>query len=441
MIDDTVFNGGTVEYHTLGCKLNFAETSTIGKILSDRGFHTTRAGEIPDILVVNTCSVTELADKKGRQLIRRLVKKYPDALMVVTGCYAQLKGNEIAEIPGVDIVLGSEQKLEIARYIDEWRDKREQSVVITPHNMIRRFGASCSRGDRTRYFLKVQDGCDYYCSYCTIPIARGRSRSGSIESMVEQARQVAAEGGKEIIITGVNIGDFGKGTDHNFFDLVKALDEVDGIERYRISSIEPNLLTDEIIEWVAQSRRFMPHFHIPLQSGCDEVLKIMRRHYDTALYASKIEKIRSIIPDAFIGVDLIVGMRGETPEFFEQSLQFCRSIDVSRLHVFPYSERPGTRALGIDYVVSPQEKSLRAHKMLALSDEKLRNFTSRFIGTSRPVLFEQPPKGHPMHGFTDNYLRVETTYNPALVNNIAIASLDEIIGDEMNVKSNSLSQS
>ena len=441
MIDDTVFNGGTVEYHTLGCKLNFAETSTIGKILSDRGFHTSRAGEIPDIVVVNTCSVTELADKKGRQLIRRLVKKYPDALMVVTGCYAQLKGNEIAEIPGVDIVLGSEQKLEIARYIDEWRDKREQSVVITPHNMIRRFGASCSRGDRTRYFLKVQDGCDYYCSYCTIPIARGRSRSGSIESMVEQARQVAAEGGKEIIITGVNIGDFGKGTDHNFFDLVKALDEVDGIERYRISSIEPNLLTDEIIEWVAQSRRFMPHFHIPLQSGCDEVLKIMRRHYDTALYASKIEKIRSIIPDAFIGVDLIVGMRGETPEFFEQSLQFCRSIDVSRLHVFPYSERPGTRALGIDYVVSPQEKSLRAHKMLALSDEKLRNFTSRFIGTSRPVLFEQPPKGHPMHGFTDNYLRVETTYNPALVNNIAVASLDEIIGDEMNVKSNSLSQS
>lgn len=441
MIDDTVFNGGTVEYHTLGCKLNFAETSTIGKILSDRGFHTTRAGEIPDIVVVNTCSVTELADKKGRQLIRRLVKKYPDALMVVTGCYAQLKGNEIAEIPGVDIVLGSEQKLEIARYIDEWRDKREQSVVITPHNMIRRFGASCSRGDRTRYFLKVQDGCDYYCSYCTIPIARGRSRSGSIDSMVEQARQVAAEGGKEIIITGVNIGDFGKGTDHNFFDLVKALDEVDGIERYRISSIEPNLLTDEIIEWVAQSRRFMPHFHIPLQSGCDEVLKIMRRHYDTALYASKIEKIRSIIPDAFIGVDLIVGMRGETPEFFEQSLQFCRSIDVSRLHVFPYSERPGTRALGIDYVVSPQEKSLRAHKMLALSDEKLRNFTSRFIGTSRPVLFEQPPKGHPMHGFTDNYLRVETTYNPALVNNIAVVSLDEIIGDEMNVKSNSLSQS
>lgn len=441
MIDDTVFNGGTVEYHTLGCKLNFAETSTIGKILSDRGFHTSRAGEIPDIVVVNTCSVTELADKKGRQLIRRLVKKYPEALMVVTGCYAQLKGNEIAEIPGVDIVLGSEQKLEIARYIDEWRDKREQSVVITPHNMIRRFGASCSRGDRTRYFLKVQDGCDYYCSYCTIPIARGRSRSGSIESMVEQARQVAAEGGKEIIITGVNIGDFGKGTDHNFFDLVKALDEVDGIERYRISSIEPNLLTDEIIEWVAQSRRFMPHFHIPLQSGCDEVLKIMRRHYDTALYASKIEKIRSIIPDAFIGVDLIVGMRGETPEFFEQSLQFCRSIDVSRLHVFPYSERPGTRALGIDYVVSPQEKSLRAHKMLALSDEKLRNFTSRFIGTSRPVLFEQPPKGHPMHGFTDNYLRVETTYNPALVNTIAVASLDEILGDEMNVKSNSQSQS
>ena len=441
MTDKSTFDNCTVEFHTLGCKLNFAETSTIGKILADRGIRRAQPGETPDICVVNTCSVTELADKKCRQSIRRLASKYPDALIVVTGCYAQLKSEEVAGIAGVDIVLGSEQKMEISEYIDSWLATRKQAVEVTPAKDIRAFSPSCSRGDRTRYFLKVQDGCDYYCSYCTIPIARGRSRSGSIESMVEQARQVAAEGGKEIIITGVNIGDFGKGTDHNFFDLVKALDEVDGIERYRISSIEPNLLTDEIIEWVAQSRRFMPHFHIPLQSGCDEVLKIMRRHYDTALYASKIEKIHSIIPDAFIGVDLIVGMRGETPEFFEQSLQFCRSIDVSRLHVFPYSERPGTRALGIDYVVSPQEKSLRAHKMLALSDEKLRNFTSRFIGTSRPVLFEQPPKGHPMHGFTDNYLRVETTYNPALVNNIAIASLDEIIGDEMNVKSNSLSQS
>lgn len=434
MIDNSTFNGGTVEYHTLGCKLNFAETSTIGKILADRGFRRSQAGEVPDIVVVNTCSVTELADKKGRQLIRKLIKNYPDVLMVVTGCYAQLKGDVIAKIPGVDIVLGSEQKLEIAKYIDEWRDSREQSVSITPSNKIRKFGASCSKGDRTRYFLKVQDGCDYFCSYCTIPIARGRSRSGSIASMVAQARNVVEEGGKEIIITGVNIGDFGKGSDETFFDLIKALDEVDGIERYRISSIEPNLLTDEIIEWVAGSRRFMPHFHIPLQSGSDEVLKIMRRHYDTALYRAKVEKIREVIPDAFIGVDLIVGMRGETPELFQDSYDFCASIDVSRLHIFPYSERPNTRALSIDYVVDPQEKSHRTHKMLKLSEEKLRIFTSRFIGTVRPVLFEQPQKGKPMHGFTDNYIKIETDYRKEYVNTIGNVLLREQ-DEESTVKS------
>ena len=434
MIDKSTFNGGTVEYHTLGCKLNFAETSTIGQILSDRGFSRAQSGDVPDIVVVNTCSVTELADKKCRQTIRRLVKKYPDALMIVTGCYAQLKGDEIAGIPGVDIVLGSEQKLEIARYLDEWLEHREPKVAITPSKDIRLFSHSCSRGDRTRYFLKVQDGCDYYCSYCTIPIARGRSRCDSVESLVADARRVADEGGKEIIITGVNIGDYGKHIGASFFDLVSALDQVEGIERYRISSIEPDLLSDEVISLVAESKRFMPHFHIPLQCGSDEVLRIMRRHYDTALFASKIEQIRKVIPDAFIGVDLIVGMRGETEKLFEESYDFCRSLDISRLHVFPYSERPGTLALRIDHVVDPHEKSLRAHRMLRLSDEMLARFTARFVGTERKVLFEQPRKGYPMHGFTDNYLKVEVPCDASRVNTIGTVLLGEP-DDEMTLKS------
>ena len=434
MIDKSTFNGGTVEYHTLGCKLNFAETSTIGQILSDRGFSRAQSGDVPDIVVVNTCSVTELADKTCRQTIRRLVKKYPDALMIVTGCYAQLKGDEIAGIPGVDIVLGSEQKLEIARYLDEWLEHREPKVAITPSKDIRLFSHSCSRGDRTRYFLKVQDGCDYYCSYCTIPIARGRSRCDSVESLVADARRVADEGGKEIIITGVNIGDYGKHIGASFFDLVSALDQVEGIERYRISSIEPDLLSDEVISLVAESKRFMPHFHIPLQCGSDEVLRIMRRHYDTALFASKIEQIRKVIPDAFIGVDLIVGMRGETEKLFEESYEFCRSLDISRLHVFPYSERPGTLALRIDHVVDPREKSLRAHRMLRLSDEMLARFTARFVGTARKVLFEQPRKGYPMHGFTDNYLKVEVPCDASRVNTIGTVLLGEP-DDEMTLKS------
>lgn len=434
MIDKSTFNGGTVEYHTLGCKLNFAETSTIGQILSDRGFSRAQSGDVPDIVVVNTCSVTELADKKCRQTIRRLVKKYPEALMIVTGCYAQLKGDEIAGIPGVDIVLGSEQKLEIARYLDEWLEHREPKVAITPSKDIRLFSHSCSRGDRTRYFLKVQDGCDYYCSYCTIPIARGRSRCDSVESLVADARRVADEGGKEIIITGVNIGDYGKHIGASFFDLVSALDQVEGIERYRISSIEPDLLSDEVISLVAESKRFMPHFHIPLQCGSDEVLRIMRRHYDTALFASKIEQIRKVMPDAFIGVDLIVGMRGETEKLFEESYEFCRSLDISRLHVFPYSERPGTLALRIDHVVDPREKNLRAHRMLRLSDEMLARFTARFVGTERKVLFEQPRKGYPMHGFTDNYLKVEVPCDASRVNTIGTVLLGEP-DDEMTLKS------
>ena len=431
MTDKSTFDNCTVEFHTLGCKLNFAETSTIGKILAERGIRRAQVGETPDICVVNTCSVTELADKKCRQHIRSLINRYPSTLMVVTGCYAQLKSKEIAEIPGVGIVLGSEQKLEISEYIDRWLADRKQEVEVTPTKDIRSFSPSCSRGDRTRYFLKVQDGCDYYCSYCTIPFARGRSRSGTIEMLVNQARAVAAEGGKEIVITGVNIGDFGKNTGEKFIDLIRELDRVEGIERYRISSIEPDLLTDEIIEFVAQSRSFMPHFHIPLQSGSDAVLKFMRRHYDSALFAHKVKKIKELIPDAFIGVDLMVGTRGETEELFEESYCFVDSLDITRLHVFPYSERPGTLALRtLDYVVDQHTKNVRAAKMIALSDRKLKAFMQKYSGVVRPVLFEQPQDGMPMHGFTDNYIKVEAPHDEKYVNRVVNVKLGGISPDD-----------
>ena len=401
------------------------------KLLSGHGIRRAAPGENPDICVVNTCSVTELADKKCRQAIRKLIKSYPGTLVIVTGCYAQLKSSEVAGIDGVDIVLGSDKKNDIVQYIERWkRSRAQQQVDVHGFRELTDFCPSCSRGDRTRYFLKVQDGCDYFCTYCTIPFARGRSRSGTIEMLTRQARDVAAEGGREIVITGVNIGDFGKNTGEKFIDLVKALDAVEGIERYRISSIEPDLLDDEIIDYVATSRRFMPHFHIPLQSGSDEVLRLMHRHYDTALYARKIEKIRETIPHAFIGVDLIVGARGETQELFEQSRRFVESLDVSRLHVFPYSERPGTVALRIDHVVGKHEKEERVEQMLRLSDEKLRRFTSRFTGTRRPVLLEHPRRGsNVMHGFTDNYLRVEVPSDPSLANKIVPVELGGISDD------------
>lgn len=435
MIDNTTFGTRTALFHTFGCKLNFAETSTVARMMAEHGIRRVQAGETPDIIVVNTCSVTELADKKCRQTIRSFSRRYPDAVIIVTGCYAQLKSEEVASIPGVQIVAGADQKLNLVQFLEEWTANHQPRTVVSPHKDLRQFLPSCSRGDRTRYFLKVQDGCDYYCSYCTIPMARGRSRSGTIDQMVAQARQVAAEGGKEIVITGVNIGDFGKGRDDNFFDLVKALDEVDGIERYRISSIEPNLLTDEIIEWVAGSRRFMPHFHVPLQSGSDQVLSLMRRHYDTALFRAKIEKIRSTIPDAFIGVDLIVGARGETLECFEESKAFIESIDISRLHVFTYSERPGTRALQIEHVVSQEEKHKRTRQMLALSEQKLINFSNRFVGTTRPVLLEHPRPEHPMSGFTDNYLKIEVDGAvPSLDNKVVPVILKSVSPDGETLK-------
>ncbi|MDE6270457.1 MAG: tRNA (N(6)-L-threonylcarbamoyladenosine(37)-C(2))-methylthiotransferase MtaB [Muribaculaceae bacterium] len=426
MIDNSTFGTRTALYHTFGCKLNFSETSTVAAMLAERGVRRATAGEEPDFIIVNSCSVTDLADKKCRQTIRSLHRQHPGAAIVVTGCYAQLKSDEVAALPGVQIVAGIDRKLDIADFVERWSNDHAPRTVVQPTRDIRTFSPSCSRGDRTRYFLKVQDGCDYWCSYCTIPAARGRSRSGTISGLVRQAEEAAAEGGKEIVITGVNIGDFGKGTDESFLDLCRALDKVDGIERYRISSIEPNLLTDDIIDFVAGSRSFMPHFHVPLQSGDDEVLSLMRRHYDTALFRRKMERIKQIMPHAFIGVDLIVGARGETEERFVKSRDFVASLPISRLHVFTYSERPGTRALEIQPSVSPEEKHRRTRIMLGVSDKLYSAFASEFEGDVRPVLLEHPKEGHMMGGFTDNYLRVELQASPSLDNHIVPVRLGRV---------------
>ena len=435
MIDKTVFENKIAAYYTLGCKLNFAETSTIGKVLAEQGVRKARPGEKADICVVNTCSVTELADKKCRQAIRRIGKQHPGAFIVVTGCYAQLKPEEVSHIEGVDLVLGAEQKLDLLMYLDDLKKREEGGAIIASRTKdIRTFSPSCSADDRTRHFLKVQDGCDYFCSYCTIPFARGRSRNGTIASMVKQAEEVASNGGKEIVLTGVNIGDFGKSTGETFIDLIRALDEVEGIVRYRISSIEPNLITDEAIDFVACSRRFAPHFHIPLQSGSDEVLKLMRRHYDRQLFADKVAAIKRLIPDAFIGVDLITGMRGETPEIFEDSRSFVDSLDITRLHVFSYSERPDTMALKIPYVVDQHTKHLRTRRMMALSDRKLAAFTKKYLGTVRPVLFEHAVDDGLMKGFTDNYLRVAVPADQRLSNTIVNVRLVEPLGHDDLIK-------
>ena len=418
-------------YFTLGCKLNFSETSTIGKMLAERGITKVAKGETPDICVVNTCSVTEVADKKGRRLIRSLASRYPDATIAVTGCYAQLKPDEVAGLPGVDIVLGSNEKLRMADYIDEWLRTRRHHVEVTPPLEINRFSPSCEHGDRTRFFLKVQDGCDYFCTYCTIPFARGRSRSGRTEELVAMAREAADAGGKEIVITGVNIGEYGKDNGQDFFDLLRRLDEVEGIERYRISSIEPNLLTEEIIRWTAnEARAFMPHFHIPLQSGSDKVLKLMNRRYDTSLFASRIAAIRDVMPDAFIGVDIIAGARGETQEEWEKSLRFAEGLDITRFHVFPYSERPGTKALLLGDVVSQEEKHRRVARLTALSDKKMEAFMRSHEGIVRPVLWEQASGEDHMHGLTDNYIRVEAPLRPERINTVSTAQLVGIHPDE-----------
>lgn len=429
MTDNSILQNTTALFHTFGCKLNFAETSTVARIFAEAGIRRAASGETPDFIVLNTCSVTETADKKCRQAIRSYHRRYPEAAIIVTGCYAQLKSDEVSAIDGVALVAGIDKKLNLAEYIAQWQADHTPRTIVCPSNEIRSFMPSCSRGDRTRFFLKVQDGCDYWCTYCTIPRARGRSRSGSIESLVAQARQAAEEGGKEIVITGVNIGDFGKGRDDSFLDLIKALDKVEGIERYRISSIEPNLLTDEIIDFCAGSKKFMPHFHVPLQSGDDSVLALMHRHYDTALFRSKMEHIRRAMPDAFIGVDLIVGARGESDECFARSMEFVKSLDISRLHVFVYSERPGTKALELGGAVAPDVQQRRTHRMLEISDQKLAEFSRRFLGTVRPALLEHSRAGEPMGGFTDNYLKIAVEAPQHLDNTIVNVRLDRLSDD------------
>ena len=431
MLNYNILAGKTACYYTLGCKLNYAETSAIAQTLERYGVTRLNAKDHShgaDICIVNTCTVTEVADRKDRQAIHKIIKENPDALVVVTGCYAQLKPEVISAIEGVDLVVGAQQRAGIIDRIVESLELRDESLELRaeslPLNSPSQFFPSCSRGDRTRYFLKVQDGCDYFCTYCTVPFARGRSRNGSISSLVSQAEAVAAEGGKEIVITGVNTGDFGKTTGETFFQLIQALDKVEGIERYRISSIEPNLLTDEIIDWCATSRAFMPHFHIPLQSGCDEVLRLMHRRYDTDFFRRKIERIKHVMPHCFIGVDTIVGMRGETEECFDQAYRFIESLDISQLHVFSYSERPGTKALEIPHTVDPAEKHRRSQQLLALSAEKTRVFYTSFIGTQRTALIEHSsPRSKTMNGFTDNYIRVELPNQSQLDNQIVTLRL------------------
>lgn len=426
-------NGKTAAFYTLGCKLNFSETSTIARQLAEAGVTPVKRGAQADICVINTCSVTEVADRKCRQAIHRIVRQNPGAYVVVTGCYGQLQPDTVASIPGVDIVLGQDRKGEVLENLNNLIKREHGIYKVVGTNDIKNFVPSCSRGDRTRFFLKVQDGCDYYCTYCTVPYARGHSRNASIESLVAQAGQAATEGAREIVITGVNIGDFGKSTGESFFELVRSLDGVRGISRYRISSIEPNLLTDEVIDYVAESRAFMPHFHIPLQSGSDDVLHLMHRRYSRDVFAAKVERIRNVMPDAFIGVDVIVGMRGETDEFFEDSYSFLKSLDVSQLHVFSYSERPGTAALRIPHSVLPQEKHLRSNRLLELSDDKTAAFYKSYIGTEATVLIERPKKGCPAHGFTENYIRVELPEAGDMENRIVPARLGDfnVAGDAL----------
>lgn len=431
MIDPTQFQDKKVAYHTLGCKLNFAETSSIGRSLAEEGFRKVKPGEQADVCVINTCSVTDVADKKCRQAINRFTRLHPTAFVIVTGCYAQLKPEEIASIRGVDLVLGSKEKFDIKNYLGNLDKKGTSEVHNSKINSINDFHPSCSRDDRTRFFLKVQDGCDYYCTYCTIPYARGRSRSGTIAQTVEQAKLAIQEGAKEIVLTGINTGDFGKNTNESFLELIKALDQVEGVIRYRISSIEPNLLTDEIIHFVAHSRHFTPHFHIPLQSGSNEVLQLMKRKYNRELFAEKVQTIKKTMPHAFIGVDVIVGTRGETAIYFEDARQFIESLDISQLHVFTYSERAGTKALEIVHSVPQQDKKKRSEVLHLLSDKMTQAFYKAQIGKKAQVLWESTKKGEYMHGFTENYVRVIAPFNKALVNTVQTVTLEGFSKEEI----------
>ncbi len=418
MIDRAVFENKKVAFFTLGCKLNFSETSGVARFMLNAGFQRVNFSDKADVYVINTCSVTEIADKKCKQAIKRAVKKNPDAFVIVTGCFAQLKPGEISKIEGVDLILGSNEKMDVLEYLDSLDKKARPEVVSGDILKTKEFKPTYSSGDRTRCFLKIQDGCDYFCSYCTIPFARGLSRSGTIADTVEQAKEAIKTGAKEIVLTGVNIGDFGKHNGESFLGLIKELDKLDGVERYRISSIEPNLLTNEVIDFVAESEKFMPHFHVPLQSGSDTVLKLMKRKYDTKLFADRIDYIRKKLPHAFIGVDVITGVRGETEELYRETVDFVNSIDYSQLHVFTYSERPDTQALKIKEVVPVEVRKERSRELHELSEKKMLEFYKRFLGTEAKVLFEKTEQDGEMFGFTENYIRVSVPYDKNLVNQI-----------------------
>lgn len=416
MIDSTLFNNKKVVYHTLGCKLNFAETSAIGKQLADAGFVKVCAGEEADVCIINTCSVTDTADHKCRQAISRLNRLHPNAKMIVTGCYAQLNPDEIASLEGVDLVLGANEKFDLLDYLKNWDEVSDAKINRGDILKVKEFRPAISHDDRTRYFLKIQDGCDYYCTYCTIPLARGHSRSGTIAETVEMAQEVIATGAKEIVLTGVNTGEFGKRNGENFVDLLKELDSINAEVRYRISSVEPNLMTEDIVKFVSESKRFMPHFHIPLQSGSNEVLKLMRRRYTKEEFAEKIALIRQYLPDAFIGIDTIVGVRGETVERFNESVDFLQNLDFSQLHVFTYSERAGTKMLEITPNVPIKERKRRSNLLHRLSDAKTSAFYKKQIGKQANVLWENKRNGKFMYGFTENYIRLKRSYDKALIN-------------------------
>ncbi len=417
-----------VSFYTLGCKLNFAETSTIARQFIDAGYARVDLEQCPDVVIINTCSVTDQADKKCRNIVRRSLKINPEAFIVVIGCYAQLKPDEIAAITGVDIVLGANEKFNVLQFLED--KKRESGISIsTEIKQTKEFIPSFSSGDRTRTFLKVQDGCNYFCAFCTIPLARGRSRSASIEDTLSQAQLAINEGAKEIVLTGVNIGDFGHTGDENLLGLIKQLDKLSGVERFRISSIEPNLLSNEIIQFVAQSDKFVPHFHIPLQSGSDAVLQKMRRRYRTDLYRERISEIKKLLPDSCIGIDVIVGFPGETDEEFENTFNYLQELEFSYLHVFTYSERDNTTALRIDEVVPMDLRHQRNKRLRILSEKKKRAFYESQLNKTRPVLIEADENEGVMSGFTDNYVKVVIPYNPQLVNTVTEMELKEINGD------------
>ncbi len=418
-----------VAFYTLGCKLNFSETSTIARQMKEAGYARVQFEDNPDVFVINTCSVTDNADKKCRWIVRKALRVNPDAVVIVIGCYAQLKPKEIADIPGVNLVLGAEEKFNVAEYLEQSAITEKHQTAAREIKHTKEFVPGFSSGDRTRTFLKVQDGCNYFCAFCTIPLARGRSRSADIAQTLKVAEKAALAGAKEVVLTGVNIGDFGHGTDETLFDLIQGLDQIDGIERYRISSIEPNLLTNEIIDFVAASKKFVPHFHIPLQSGNDEILAAMRRRYRTDLYTDRITRIKALMPDACIGVDVIVGFPGETDQGFQKTYDFIKDLPVSYLHVFTYSERPNTTALRIDAVIPKDVRQERNKQLRYLSHKKKQAFYQSQIGKISQVLFEAEEDNGQMYGFTENYVKVKVPFEPDLVNNIKSVSLESIDRD------------